>query len=121
MSISSAWSKSCKLYDKLMLASGFISDRSFDASASANPIIADPVLRFDRIFGDPIVVAFYANDLTAKVEACLRAPEAAQRRAEAARDRVLSGHTFTARAAEIAVKLEELITKHALREPGKSS
>jgi glycosyltransferase involved in cell wall biosynthesis len=104
-----------------MRINGFISNRLFDASACTCPVITDPVLGLDRIFGDTILTASDAHDLKAKVEACLRDPETARQRAEAARERVLAGHTFAARAAEIVAKLEELITKHALRESGEPS
>ena len=104
-----------------MRLNGFISNRLFDASACACPVVTDPVLGLERIFEDTIIVASNPEELKAKVEECLRNPGDARKRAERAREIVLAKHTFAARAAEISGKLEELALQFGLQQKDSAS
>lgn len=94
-----------------MLEEGFLSNRLFDASAVAAPVITDPVAGLSEVFADTILTARTADELAVHVRAILADPEAARARAREAQRIVLGGHTFAHRAATIIETVERLAAR----------
>lgn len=87
---------------------GFLSNRLFDASAVAAPIITDPVAGLSDVFGDSIPAVSDAAGLARAVRDILADRAAAESRAREAQRIVLSAHTFDHRAETIVTVVEAL-------------
>lgn len=84
-----------------MRDSGFLSNRLFDASAVATPILTDEVAGLTQVFGDSIAVAKDVTHFRAQVADCLAHPDRWQDNARRAQDIVRNAHTMDHRASEI--------------------
>lgn len=94
-----------------MRDNGFLSNRLFDGSAVATPILTDPVRGLEKVFGDTIAVAADAESFRRAVESCLTDPPAWQEKAQRACDIVRNGHSFDHRGLE----LSQMIARIAAR------
>lgn len=94
-----------------MRENGFLSNRLFDGSAMAAPIVSDPVAGLADVFGDAIPVAEDADSFGRIIEDCIANPTHYLKRAERARDIVLAAHTFDHRATEIARKVDQIAAR----------
>jgi hypothetical protein len=90
-----------------MRTAGFLSNRLFDASAVAAPLITDAVAGLSEVFGETIPIARDGAELAAQVKAILRDPAPALARARAAQRLVLERHTFDHRAGTIIETVEQ--------------
>lgn len=89
-----------------MRRQGFVANRLFDVLACGTPIISDELPEIADLFGDAVPTYSSPEALREAVERCWEDPEAARRRAEAGRHRVLASHTFRHRATELLGLLE---------------
>lgn len=94
-----------------MRTNGFLSNRLFDGSGVATPILTDPVAGLADVFGDTISEAGNEHSFAAIIQDCLENPDAYLQRAARAHQIVMAAHTFDHRATE----LSELIDRIAAR------
>ena len=87
---------------------GFLSNRLFDGSATATPIVTDAVAGLEAVFGDTIAVATDIDAFTRLVRDGLSDPGPWLERAGRARAIVAAAHTFDHRARQIADLVERL-------------
>lgn len=92
-----------------MRDNGFLSNRLFDGSAVATPMITDPVAGLADVFGDSIATADTRERFADLVQDCLANPEPYLARARAARDIVLGAHTFDHRARQLSDIIDRLV------------
>jgi GT2 family glycosyltransferase len=88
-----------------MAAAGFISNRVFDAVASGAAVLSDDVAGLSEIFGDSVMVAADESQVAARLRDRSWVPSPDERRAAA--ERVLSEHSFDARASTL---LQDVLT-----------
>lgn len=93
---------------------GFLSNRLFDGSAVATPLLTDPVVGLADVFGDTISVAADIDQFAAIIEDCLDAPTPYLERAMRAHDIVQAAHTFDHRAAELARIIDVIAARKRL-------
>jgi spore maturation protein CgeB len=94
-----------------MRDNGFLSNRLFDGSAVATPILTDPVAGLADVFGDAISEAADIESFADIVQDCMENPEPYLERARNAHDIVMAAHTFDHRA----IELVEIIDRIAAR------
>ncbi len=94
-----------------MRDNGFLSNRLFDGSAVATPILTDPVAGLADVFGDTISQAGDIDSFADIVQDCMANPEPYLDRARRAHDIVMAAHTFDHRA----IQLSEMIDRIAAR------
>lgn len=94
-----------------MRENGFLSNRLFDGSGVATPILTDPVRGLADVFGDAISEAGDAEQFVAVAEDCFSDPTPYLDRAARAHDIVMAAHTFDHRA----VTFSEMIDHIAAR------
>lgn len=80
---------------------GFPSNRLFDVSACATPVLCDDVAGLDEVFGGTVATWRDADDLARAVADLRAAPSGWRRRASDARSLVVAAHTAPARADEL--------------------
>ncbi len=100
-----------------MRENGFLSNRLFDGSAVATPILTDPVAGLADVFGDTINEAGDIDRFAAIVDDCLKDPAPYLERAERARDIVLGAHTFDHRARELTVMIDRIAGRKRVHGP----
>lgn len=91
-----------------MRENGFLSNRLFDGSGTATPILTDPVRGLADVFGDAIFQADDEERFAAIVADCLADPAPYLARAARAHDIVMAGHTFVHRAASLADLIDRI-------------
>lgn len=91
-----------------MRENGFLSNRLFDGSGVATPILTDPVRGLADVFGDAISQADDEDSFAAIVADCLADPAPYLARAARAHDIVMAGHTFDHRAASFAELIDRI-------------
>jgi hypothetical protein len=91
-----------------MRENGFLSNRLFDGSGVATPILTDPVRGLADVFGDTISQADNEDSFAAIVADCLADPAPYLARASRAHDIVMAGHTFDHRAASFAELIDRI-------------
>ena len=91
-----------------MRDNGFISNRVFDGSAVATPILTDKVLGLAEVFGDTIATAATIDEFETVLKDCLANPAPYLERAKQAQRIVLAHHTFDHRAVELAEIIEQV-------------
>lgn len=84
-----------------MRSNGFLSNRLFDGSATATPILSDDVVGLSEVFGDTIATAETSEDFAQHVQNCMDDPDTWLERAERARQIVYAAHTFDHRAQQL--------------------
>lgn len=94
-----------------MRDNGFLSNRLFDGSAVATPILTDPVAGLADVFGDAISEAADIESFAQIVQDCMNDPAPYLERARRAHDIVMAAHTFDHRA----VELMEIVDRVAAR------
>jgi len=92
---------------RTMQAWGFVSNRLFDVLACGTPVISDPVAGLEELFDGAVLEYHDPEELRALVDAVLSDPDAARRRAERGRARVLAAHTFDHRAHELLALIDQ--------------
>ncbi|WBU63771.1 glycosyltransferase [Paracoccus aerodenitrificans] len=97
-----------------MRESGFLSNRLFDGSAVASPILTDNVAGLSEVFGDNIAVASDASDFRTKFADCLAEPQFWQERAKRAQEIVHNAHTMDHRAAEMLHMIRRIMARRRL-------
>jgi hypothetical protein len=101
-----------------MRASGFVSNRLFDALACGTPVISDALPEIETLFGDAVPTYDEPSTLRSRVDAALADPIGARARAWRGRRAVLDRHTFEHRAGE----LLDALARHGLgRGAGRSA
>jgi len=91
-----------------MRDNGFISNRMFDGSAVATPILTDKVQGLAEVFGDTISTAETIDAFEAVIKDCLANPAPYLARARDAQRIVLAHHTFDHRAVELNAIIEQV-------------
>jgi hypothetical protein len=91
-----------------MRDNGFLSNRLFDGSGTATPILTDPVAGLADVFGDTISEAGEIEGFAALVQDCLNDPAPYLDRAARAHDIVMAAHTFDHRAAELSDRIDRI-------------
>lgn len=94
-----------------MRENGFLSNRLFDGSGVATPILTDPVRGLADVFGDTISEAGDQERFAEIIASCIDDPEPFLERAARAHEIVMSAHTFDHRA----TALTEIIDQIAAR------
>lgn len=94
-----------------MRDNGFLSNRLFDGSGTATPILTDPVAGLADVFGDAIAEAGDIERFAAIVQDCLTDPAPYLERARRAHDIVMAAHTFDHRAAELAELIDHIAAR----------
>ncbi|WP_226783040.1 CgeB family protein [Oceaniglobus trochenteri] len=97
-----------------MRENGFLSNRLFDGSGVATPILTDPVAGLADVFGDAISQAGDADSFATILRDCLENPEPYLEKARRAHDIVMAGHTFDHRAAELSVMIDRIAARRRL-------
>lgn len=94
-----------------MRENGFLSNRLFDGSGVATPILTDPVCGLAEVFGDAISEAGDEERFAAIVADCLADPAPYLARAARAHEIVMAGHTFDHRAASFAELIDHIAAR----------
>lgn len=94
-----------------MRMNGFLSNRLFDGSGVATPILTDPVAGLADVFGDTISEAGNEEAFAAIVEDCINQPAVYLDKARSAYGIVMAAHTFDHRAQQ----LEEIAGRMSAR------
>lgn len=97
-----------------MRENGFLSNRLFDGSGVATPILTDPVAGLADVFGDAISVAGDIEQFGDIVADCMANPAPYLDRARRAHDIVMAAHTFDHRATEIAGMINRIAARKRL-------
>jgi O-antigen biosynthesis protein len=102
-----------------MRASGFRSNRLYDALACDALVVSDRVAGLDDSLGDAVLTYDDPTELSPLLERLLQAPEERRRRTRGARERILSGETFDDRARQLVAWVrDELLEKTAVASLG---
>lgn len=94
-----------------MRENGFLSNRLFDGSGTATPILTDTVRGLAEVFGDTISEAQDEESFAAIVSDCLADPTSYLERAARAYDIVMAGHTFDHRAVSFAELIDHIAAR----------
>lgn len=97
-----------------MRDNGFLSNRLFDGSAVATPILTDPVQGLADVFGDTVAVAADGASFRRAVVDCLTHPEIWRAKARRACDIVQSAHSFDHRALELSQMIARIVARRRL-------
>ncbi|WP_135506647.1 CgeB family protein [Roseovarius aestuariivivens] len=97
-----------------MRDNGFLSNRLFDGSGVATPILTDPVAGLADVFGDAISEAGDAEHFAAIVAQCMADPAPFLEKARRAHDIVMAAHTFDHRASEIVMMVDRIAARRRL-------
>jgi spore maturation protein CgeB len=96
-----------------MRDNGFVSNRILDVLACEVPVVSDRLPEIVELFGDAVPTYADPDELGVIVEASLRDPDEARRRAAKGREIVVAGHTFDRRTRELLAHLQ----RHGLARP----
>lgn len=94
-----------------MRMNGFLSNRLFDGSGVATPILTDPVAGLADVFGDAISEAGDEDTFAAIIEDCLANPADYLDRARRAHDIVMAAHTFDHRAQQLSDLIDQIVAR----------
>ena len=97
-----------------MRDNGFLSNRLFDGSAVATPILSDPVQGLEQVFGDTVTVAKDSESFRRAVVDCLANPTVWQEKALRACGIVQSAHSFDHRALELSQMIGRIVARRRM-------
>jgi hypothetical protein len=97
-----------------MRENGFLSNRLFDGSGVATPILTDPVAGLADVFGDAISQAGDVDSFAEILRDCLENPTPYLEKARRAHDIVMAAHTFDHRATELSAMIDRVAARRRL-------
>lgn len=97
-----------------MRENGFLSNRLFDGSGVATPILTDPVEGLADVFGDAISQANDVDSFADILRDCLENPAPYLEKAQRAHEIVMAAHTFDHRATELSEMIDRIAARRRL-------